>query len=153
MYMDEDAEMALNTLESLMEHKRSEIKRNQGHIESLEDENEMLGGQVKALEEATEQVREAYGKNDIPDSQTPALIGKYAKSTLTEAILDVVTIHGLHPGMLVPEIMEKLKSEGFKSEAKKPYASVYALAQSLAERGKIREGKKDGKRSFMRKNP
>ena len=79
------------------------------------------------------------------------LMGKYSKSSLTEAILDVVNVWGSPPGLLIPEIMKKLESEGFKSKAKKLYASAYSVASRLVESERISEGTKDGKRSFMRK--
>jgi len=149
--MEEHAEMALATLEELRDDKLAEIKGNQGHIVSLEDENHMLEGQVKVLEEAISQVKARYGKNGVPTDQTPALLGKYAKMGLTDAILDVVTTRGAPPGLIAPEIITALETEGFKNKAKEFYPSVYAVAMNMVKRGKIKEGKKDGKRTFMRK--
>lgn len=44
-----------------------------------------------------------------------------------------------------------LLAGGLKTKAENFYASVYSVAQSLVESGKIAEGKKDGKRSFIKK--
>jgi hypothetical protein len=147
--MREETENAIATLEELREHKLAVIKGNENHIESLTDENRMLASQVKAFDEAIAQVKK-FGNTDA-EPRTPALIGKYTNSTLSEAILDIVNKGDNRVGLLVPEIITILRSEGFKSKAKELYGSVYGVAMNLVKQGKIQESKKNGKRSFMTK--
>lgn len=87
------------------------------------------------------------------EEKTPLFngVGKYSKMSLSDSIEDVVNLWGTNSGLLTKEIITKLFAEGFKTTAKDFYSSVYAVAQRLVKVGRLGEGKKDGKRSFVKK--
>jgi hypothetical protein len=138
----------LEKLEELRDGRIATIKGHKGHIESLEGEIDRLEGEVRGLELAIKLCSEGQPSEA---NHTPALIGKYADMGLTDAVLDVVKTAGNPPGLTPREIVSILEAEGFKTQSKDLYNSVYPVAMGLAEQDKIEEGKKDGKRCFMRK--
>jgi hypothetical protein len=140
-------EEALEKVIGLRDQKLALISKNELEIASLQHSNDELRGQIDGLDEA---IRVLSPPTPKPTSTLPG-VGKYAKTKLTEAVLDVVSIHGAAPGLFVPEIIEKLIAEGCKSDADNFYASVYSTAMLLLKNGKIAEGKRDGKRAFMKK--
>jgi hypothetical protein len=137
-----------DTLEELIEERAAKIKSNQGHIVSLQDEIEVWQAEIRGLEMA---VKVCNGGESTSHNGTPPLIGKYAKIGLTDAVLDAVQTYGVQPGLTARELVDKLKSEGFKTESKDLYNSVYPVAMGLIEQDRIKEWRKDGKRTFMRK--
>ena len=143
-----DMNDAIERLEALRDERLAEIKGHKGHIESLEDEINRLGGEVKGLEVAIKLCSE--DETPPPDGTLP-LLGKYRSMDLTPAVLDVIETSGVPPGLLVPEIIKKLIAEGFKSRAENLYAGVYSVGLRLVKQDKIQEGKKNGRRSFMKR--
>jgi len=140
---------AIDSLQDLLDERLRDIKGHRGHIESLQDQINRLEGEVKGLEIA---IKVCRGNQSANKDGTPALLGKYRSMDFTSAVLDVIETWGTAPGLLVPEIMEKLISEGFKTKAEKLYPGVYSVGLRLVKQDKIREGIKDGKRSFMKKS-
>jgi hypothetical protein len=116
-------------------------------ISLLEERAKSVGTKIETLDEVIKEITSSNGSGTL----VLAGIGKYSKRSLTDSILDVVNTWGSPPGLLTPEIIAKLQAEGFRSDAKKFYASVYSIAVHLSADGRILNGKKDGKRSFMRK--
>src|SRR5438105_338508 len=115
---------AIEKLTSLLTQKRKLAGELQSKIQDLEWEIKALDGQIDGIEISIR----AISTNETQPSQQPALIGKYSKQSLTPAIFDVINTLGKPPGLLTPEIVERLKFEGFKSDAKDLYSSAYAVA-------------------------
>lgn len=111
---------------------------------------QQLKAQISGLDLAIEA---AMPKGE--ESLAPPLpgAGKYEAMAMTPAVLDVVQMFGEPPGLLVPEIIERLKAEGFQSPARNLYASIYSIAMRLVEQEKIYALEKNSKRSFARKEP
>ncbi len=138
----------LKKLEELVERYSNSLSATRNEIESLEKRASLIGSKIETLREVMKEIAavDSKGKSVLVG------IGKYSNMPLSKAILDVVNLWGTPPGLLTPEVMTKLQAEGFQSRAKKLYASVYSVAQSLVKSGKIDQGERDGKRSFMRKS-
>src|SRR5260221_10742852 len=136
-----------NTLKEVRAKYSEALTRIRAEINLLEQRASEVRVRIDTLDEVIKDVSTSNG------SETPAFtgVGKYSKKSLSESIVDVVNTWGDSPGLLTPEIITKLKTEGFKSKAKKLYASVYSVSCHLANEEKIALGTKDGKRSFMRK--
>jgi hypothetical protein len=143
----QDMNGAIEKLKALRQKKAQSMAGWRNTIASLQDELANAEAQIIGIDES---IKELSGGTP-PMESTPPLIGKYAKMGLTPAILDVLENAGDPPGLSAPEIMERLKAEGFKTTAKNLYASVYSVSLGLVEAGKAREGKKDGRRTFMKK--
>lgn len=138
----------IEKLEDLIEERLAAIAGHKGTIDTLQEQIEQCEGEIRGLELALK-----LCKKSEPDSLngSPALIGKYADVALTDAIIDAVNSDGSPQGMTARELVEVLKAEGFRTKLKDLYNSTYPTAMGLVESGKILEGKKNGKRSFMRK--
>ena len=149
-FKDESIQIAYDSLEQLKESKFSEIKANNNHIEGLQMENEGLEKEIKGIDEALKCLEKDFGGRPTTSNGPPS-DAKYSNLSLSEAIIAVLNEHGNHPGLLVPEIIEKLKAGGFKSDAKNLYASAYSVAMSLLSHQKVKESEKLGKRSFVKK--
>src|ERR1039458_4798159 len=104
----------LEKLQAIRAKYLAALERVQGDIVILQEEAKAFATKVANLEDVIKEVREADGDS------TPLLPGvgngKYANSKLTDAIADVIKIWGSPPGLLVPEIIAKLESDGFKSK-------------------------------------
>ena len=137
-YMNE----AIQKLKGLRERKLKEVEFLQGQIN---DVKAVICGIDASIGELSN------GTNIKADRDSPPLIGKYSDRELTPAVLDVVASYGFPPGLSATEICDKLREEGFKTKAKDLFASVYPVALRLLKQGKITEGTKNGKRSFVRK--
>jgi len=140
----------IEQIKEWIEEREAKIKGNEGHIVSLQDENEQWKAEITGLGLALKLFRESEPQ---PGNGTPALIGKYANMGLTDAILDVVNTAGKLPGMTVREIVDALIAEGYKNKSKDLYNSVYPIAMGLVIQKRLAEGEKDGKRTFVRKVP
>jgi hypothetical protein len=138
---------AIEKLNALRKKKADQIISWRSEIDQLETAMRDMQGVIDGIDEA---IKELSGVA-VSNPKTPALIGKYAKMGLTPAILDVLEVAGSAPGLFALEIIDRLESEGFKSHVKNLYASVYTVALKLVKDGRAREGKKDGKRTFMKK--
>jgi len=144
---------AIETAKLLRDSKLQQMRKNDSEINQLQRDNEELQCHVDALEQLLKEV--SPGSPDQP----ARLFSKYANMSLSPAVLDMIETSaraeggGTRLGFLVPEIIEALLAGGFESDAKELYPSVYSVAMRLVKQGKIREGKKDGKRSFMSKQP
>ena|SRR5208283_1164895 len=137
----------LDKLQGIRAKYLASLENVQGEIGILQEQVQSFATKIANLDEVIKEVRSSNGD----DTPTLPGVGKYSRSRLTDAIADVVKIWGSPPGLSAPDIMAKLQADGFKSKAKKFYASVYSVAQTLVEKGTIAEGTKDGKRSFLRK--
>jgi len=143
---------AIETLKALRAKKSALYDSIQGDIQRLEMESRELAAEIVGVDEAIKAISGAAKNEQAGQPALPA-IGKYSNMSPTLAILDVVQKHGNPPGLLVPDIIAKLAAEGFKSKAEQLYSVVYAISQRLVKQDKIREGRRDGKRAFMRKEP
>jgi hypothetical protein len=144
---------AIEQLEQERDVRLSKIKGCQGHIVSLEDEISALQEQIKGLETAID-ILQKDGHSTNSSAPAPVKLPTrpiYSKMRLTDAILDVIQKGGDSPGLFAQEIAEKLKSGGFTSKADSFYQSVYGVAFALMKKDRIREGKREGKRSFVRR--
>jgi hypothetical protein len=139
---------AIEKLRALRSRNESEIQKHSAHITSLSEIIQGLRCENVGIEAS---IRELTGKSD--EEQTPTFngVGKYSTWTLSDSIEDVVNASGNGSGLLTNEIITKLFAEGFKTKAREFYSSVYSVAQRLVKVGRIAEGKKDGKRSFVKK--
>jgi len=152
--MDDAAEYAIAALTEMLEDKQHELKQNDGQVASLQEKSELIKGEVKALEKTIEMVRERFMNPELPNTSTNGKTnGKYTAMTLSKAVVDVVERFGESPGISASQILQYLEREGFKTEAKKPYYSVYGVARDLVERKQINEGERDGKKVFIKKQP
>jgi hypothetical protein len=140
---------AIEKLKALQKRKSDAFNKCEADIQFLEMEKRELSSQIDGIDQAIKELSGPPGGAVAADQ--PALIGKYTKMKLTPAVLDVLETTGAAPGLFVPEVIGKLRAEGYKSNVKNLYASVYAVALRLVKDGKAREGKKDGRRTFMKK--
>lgn len=137
---------AIETLKKLLQQKHAVFSKMESEVQSLEMQMREINGQIEGIVASIQALSPVISAS----SQQPPLIGKYSKMNLTPAIQDILATSGAAPGLLVPEIIERLKSEGFNGKMKNLYASAYTVALRLIKDGKAREGKKGGKRSFMK---
>jgi len=144
-----------NAIEKLMvlrDGKAKEIMNLENEIKGLQASLNEAAWELKGIDASIQTV----GRNGASHRSEPALPessgpGRYANVSLSPAILDVINTSGDPPGLLVPEILEQLRDQGFKSQARELYSTVYAAAYRLVKLGQIGESKRDGKRSFIRK--
>src|SRR5438093_1757842 len=139
---------SVEKIKALRDKKQEMIEKCKSQIANLEYEMQQLTAQIDGLDEAIKTLIEEHQKPEVPSLTG---LGRYSKMMLTEAVADVIARFGTHPGLLVPMIIEKLKAEGFQSNGKELYSSVYVTGLRLIKQGKAVEGKTNGKRSFMRK--
>ena len=139
---------SVEKLKAIMAGWEDSIEKARTDIVSAEQEINRLTPMVEAMEIAIKAL--LAGK---PDS-TPALtgVGKYAESTLSDAIVDVVASCGPN-GLLATEILAKLRAEGFQSSAQNFYASVYSVALNLTkgDNARLVIVERGGKRKFAKK--
>ena len=141
---------AIEILTSLRKEKADLIDQCRREIEGLEHDIQALSGVIDGIDESIKAIQLKEGVTP----QTPSnATSKYVGKGLTECVLDIVQRQGDPPGLLVPQIVKQLETEGFKSGAKRLYENIYSVGIRLVRQGKIKEGKIDGKRSFMRKEP
>jgi hypothetical protein len=140
----------IEILNGIRQKKLDFISRGEGEIRNWEEEIRQAKYELSGIEEAISAIKGKAPPESLANGDTP-LIGKYANVKLTPAVEDVIKIHGAMPGLLVPEIIARLLAEGFKGDSKKLYTSVYPVAQRLVLKEKVKEGVKNGKRSFIRK--
>lgn len=143
-------EEAIEKLKALRAKKVAKIEQLRSEIDSCEHAIREISGMLEGIEEAIIAISGTGGSTVQPPLlQNQA--GKYANLKPTQAVLELVASFGNPPGLLVPEIIQKLESEGLKTTAKDVYPMIYSIAQRLVKSGKIKEGVRGGKRSFMRK--
>lgn len=152
--MDESAEIAISTIQDLLDGCEREIEANDNHILSLQEVNDGLKQQAKTFEKTLAILREKFGvKNATPDLVAELQPGRYSDMGLNEAVMDVISRFGNPPGLTANDILSFLHREGFKSDAKKPYYSVYGVARDLVAKDKIAVSDNGEQKLFMRKQP
>jgi len=143
----------LDELNELREARLHEIKGHKGHIESLQGEVGRLEGEVRGLDMAIEICnREMKGSSAAPALKpAPQTGGKYADKKLTEAMMDILQSAGLSPGLNMGQIEDILIKNGYKTNAKSLYSSIYTIARRLARQGTIREVRMGDARVYTKK--
>src|SRR5260370_6199615 len=145
MNINNSSNEAIQKLKVLSEKKRNLLNDLCAEIGRLSIQRDELSCHLIGIQEAIKEL----SADDQPVNGQRALIGKYAALKLSPAVLDVVSSLGKPPCLVGPGIVSLLKSGGYSSDSKSLYSSVYAVAMRLVDQGKIREGKKGGKRSFV----
>jgi|ERR1700677_1863142 hypothetical protein len=141
----------LEQLETERDARLDDIKKHRVQIELLQVHIGKLEGEVKGLNTAIS----IFAKNadvelDKPEEVKVSKIpSRYSLITLVPAILHVIQHYGEPPGLSASEIVDRLIHGGFKG-GDNLYQSVYSVAMSQVKQGRIKEGMKEGKRSFMR---
>jgi hypothetical protein len=155
--MANDAETnALSKLRSLRDGKLAAIQKHESEITHRTREVELLRFAIAALDEAINAV-----EGIKPDTGTPPLPNlkvngqhapaNYARTGLQDAVLDIVNKFGTPPGLVVTEILQRLKDSGYVTGATEMYSSVYTTCSRLQRKGRITGSERDGKKSFIRK--
>jgi len=143
---------AIQTLIALQERDKKEIEELTNDILAKKQRLNERKARFEALTEAIKLLSGESGTSTSAPTKVPK-VPKYVEMPLTDAVLDVIERHGAAPGLFIPEIMEHLASEGYKSESDNFYPSVYSTVMRWVNRGKATKGVRDGKRSFVRANP
>jgi len=136
-------------LDMLRMRKLGEMAQLEQDKQAIQSKINEVGFELRGIESAIKTV--CNGVADEEDTTPHLNGGKYAGVSLTPAVLDVIATHGDPPGLLAGEIIEKLNAEGFKSAAKDLFPTIYGAALRLVKSGQIGEGRRDNKRTFMRK--
>ena len=136
---------ASEKLRSLLTQKIAELSSREEQLRRLSISTQALKGQIEGIQEALAAVEstEIGGRN-----------GDQPEGKLTPAVLGLIQTEGTSPGLLPSEIVDKLLATSFQGKDRRQfYSSVYPVCQRLVKQGKIKEGAKRGKRSFMRIEP
>jgi uncharacterized coiled-coil protein SlyX len=144
---------AIQTLQALLERDRKEIEELTAELAAKNRQLTERRARFDALTEAIKALASDHKEREHKDEQTPFFVPKYHKMPLTEAVLDIIEKHGAAPGLFVKEIMDFLAKGAYSSESPNVYASVYSTAMRWVIKGKVTEGTRDGKRSFIRGTP
>jgi len=138
---------ASQKLQQLLADKASELSEREEQLKHLSASTQVLKNQIEGIQESLRAVQSADGE---PLSQN----GQERGGKLTPAVLSLVEAQGTAPGLLPSEIVNFLLEHGFEGRDRRQfYASVYPVCQRLASQGRIKEGTKRGRRSFMRVEP
>jgi hypothetical protein len=136
---------AVEKLKVLLVEKTTELAAREEQLRRLNISTQSLKGQIEGIQEAVN----AIGFGDEEQNGEEEKEGK-----LTPAVLGLIESQGTAPGLLPSEIVNHLLAHGFGGRDRRQfYGSVYPVCQRLARQGKVKEGSKQGKRSFMRIQP
>jgi hypothetical protein len=147
---------AIDTVMALRQKKAKRLADCESQRASIDAEIVNLKAHLECLDQTLKELGphiEAEVNTVIKETLLEIEARKYTGKQLTESILDVLNHHGRPPGLWVSEITRHLKAGGATSTAKDFYTTIYAICNRMADRNRILRGARDGKRTFVTKQP
>jgi hypothetical protein len=135
--------MNIEYVQTLIQERRNIIAGRHTQIAALHLDIDRLKAEIRGLELAIGVGEKGKRVSDAPGE-------KYAGMGPTDAVLAVVrSAVGIPLGLTVREIVAELRAAAYKTESKDLYNTIYPIALGLVKQGRLKEGKKDEKRSFL----